>query len=179
MISPASASGELVVAKSLAAIEPAFTAMIEIPSPGFQIAPDVDTDESLRILQGLMRRHDPTFSFNDIGGRRNPDTVAIPHYDEYYARRMAGIAVNVIEEGEGDVALQLLGKDVVVDREELTPGDFIGPCLRGETMPGMKTVFSERIYVPEHGVILGATYHYFGTRGDTPRKWLRYTFAGH
>lgn len=179
MISPGGATAELVVVRSVTNIESAFTSMVEDPLPGFQIGPEVDTGECLLVLAALMHRYDPAFAFDDISGRTNPDTIALPHYDAGYARTMAGIAVNEVEYGEGDVALRLLNKDVVADNESLSVADFVGPCLRGETRPGMKTVFSERIYATDRGVILGATYHYFGTKGDVARKWMRYTSAGH
>lgn len=171
-------SGELIVVTSLDGIEDVFSCMVEKPLPGFQMSPEVNIDESLLILAGLMVKIDPTFKFNDVSGRTKPGSDIYPHIDNSYVQSMAGIAVHENISGIGEVILQLVAPTVSSD-DEITPEVFVGPALRGNIQPGTKTVFSERIFSQEYGVIIGASRHKFTTLGGgLGRSWFRYTYSG-
>lgn len=178
MISYSSAHGELTVVQDVRGIEPAFSAMVEEPLPGFQIAPEVDKGAALLFLAGLVREYDPSFEFNSFTERTSLHAIERPHLDGGYVADVAGVALHEVVAGEGTVALQLVQPGVSVNRN-IDPSVFVGPCLRGRLVPGMKTVFSQGLYVPGKGVILGGTYHSFVTAGDGLRTWRRYTSQGH
>jgi hypothetical protein len=168
-------SAQLEVVGSTDGIVPAFENLVSTPLPGFQISPDVSTEDSLAILRQAMQQYNPGFEFDDIFGQQDIGTTHA-HLDGGYAGRMAGLTLHENIHGLGKVTLQLVKPDVT-ETSQMKKRSLVSPCMSGELMPGMKTVFSNRIYdVHEKRVLAGATYHLFEIAdSSSARSWRRYT----
>ena len=171
-------SGELALVHASSGIEPAFEAMVFTPLPGFQIVSAVSTEESLATLQGLMRRFNPGFEFDEVSNEYNSGGTTQPHLDGLYPESFSGLALHENIHGLGTVTLQLVRPNIT-DDSEINNGDFVGPCLEGALEPGTKTIFSEQIFdEATQQVILGAAYHMFTSNSGNTRRWKRYTYSG-
>lgn len=172
---PMKPTGQLEVAHQPAGIAEAFQRMLAKPLPGFQISPGVSTENALNVLTSEMQRYNPGFEFDDIFGQDHIGTTHA-HLDGGYAGRMAGLTLHENILGSGLVTLQLV-KPTVTETSQIKKRNLLAPCLSGELTPGMKTVFSNRIYdLQEEKILLGASYHLFEIANTSePRSWRRYT----
>lgn len=168
-------AGRLEVIDQVDSVASAFKTMVASPLPGFQIAPEVATEDALEILRAEMQQYNPGFDFDDIFGQEHIGTTH-SHLDCGYAGRMAGVTLHENMQGLGTVTLQLVKPDVT-ETSQMRKRSLIDPCLQGELKPGIKTVFSNRIYdVHEKKILVGATYHLFEIAASSgTRSWKRYT----
>jgi len=168
-------TGRLEVVDQVDDVASAFGTMVASPLPGFQIAPEVGTEDALEILRAEMRQYNPGFDFDDIFGQNHIGTTHA-HLDGGYAGRMAGVTLHENIQGLGSVTLQLVKPDVT-ETSQMRKRSLLDPCLQGELRPGIKTVFSNRIYnIHERRILVGATYHLFEIAASSgARSWKRYT----
>jgi len=167
--------GELLLAKTTDQIQSAFDGMVSERLPGFQIGPEVPTQEALTVLASLVNQFHPGFAFDEC--LNGASTLPTPKIADSCAQSQSGLIVDVNDRPVGEVWLQSAKPDVVTT-EDLEEADLAGPCLGGLLRHRTKTVYSGRIQ-SEGEVILGATVYKFLTLPfDATRYWTRYTGRG-
>jgi hypothetical protein len=175
----------LEIADSVPQIGEAFDSLIASKCPGFQISSNVQTDEALTVLEKRMTVFNKHFRFDDkFNGDSSPNDTF--HIDINIVEDGGGLALHETRRGIGSVALILVKPNGVshaytreVDIAGLEAmGLTEGEVFTGEVKPGLKTVFSEGILVPEANLELGPTVHRFLNEEDSFRQYTRHSWSG-
>jgi hypothetical protein len=172
-------TGNLTVARTVPGIAPAFHTMLKEPLPGFQIGPEVSLEDAKTELTRLMHASgDPAFQFDNVTNvQQTPPGERYIHLDPNVISA-AGASLNRTISGAGKVTLQLVDPSIHT-LEEIPDNSVVGPCLHGDLLPEMKTVFSQRIFDFSRELFLvGATLHLFTTAKWPPRSWEGHFFSG-